>query len=347
MSTPVRPVVEQRGGDDQHRHVDDRRPAPWRDDVDALEAQQLAPLGGVAARDARGGQRRVQVDDVRHHGRAEDADGEQQAVGAAEVRHEPGSELAAVDVDVQRRRRGSRARRSRASRRSPARSGGSRASAARGSRRRRPRSSGPPTNGGTPNSRLSAIAAPTNSARSVAMAIASACTHRPKVTGRGKCSRHSSGRLRPVAMPVLADRYCIEHRHQVRGDDHPQQQVAVLGAAGDVRGEVARIDVGDGGDERRPEQRRARRAPGPRRRSAAQRRARAASRRRGRGAAIAPASAVGRRSRAPTLDPHRARPARRRARARRSPKRTNSGPPNGWRSTTCSRSPGAMPRSAR
>ena len=65
----------------------------------------------------------------------------------------------------------------------------------------------PATNGGTPKSRLSAIAAPTNSARSVAIAIASACSHSPNVTGFLKCSRHSSGRLRPVAMPVLADRY--------------------------------------------------------------------------------------------------------------------------------------------
>ena len=46
-----------------------------------------------------------------------------------------------------------------------------------------------------------------------------------------------------------------EHRHQVRGDDHPHQQVAVLGAAGDVGGEVARVDVRDRGDERRAEQR--------------------------------------------------------------------------------------------
>ena len=65
----------------------------------------------------------------------------------------------------------------------------------------------PAANSGTPNRRLSAIAAPTNSARSVAIAISSAWTHRPQVTGRGKCSRHSSGRLRPVAMPTLADRY--------------------------------------------------------------------------------------------------------------------------------------------
>ena len=59
-----------------------------------------------------------------------------------------------------------------------------------------------------PNSRCSPIAAPTNSARSVAIATISACTQRPKFTVRGKLSRQSSGRLRPEASPALADRYC-------------------------------------------------------------------------------------------------------------------------------------------
>ena len=40
-----------------------------------------------------------------------------------------------------------------------------------------------------------------------------------------------------------------QHRHQVRGDDHPDERVAELRAAGDVRGEVAGVDVGDAGDE--------------------------------------------------------------------------------------------------
>ena len=46
-----------------------------------------------------------------------------------------------------------------------------------------------------------------------------------------------------------------QHRHQVRDEDDPQQQVAVLRARGDVGGEVARVDVGDRGDEGRPEER--------------------------------------------------------------------------------------------
>jgi hypothetical protein len=36
----------------------------------------------------------------------------------------------------------------------------------------------------------------------------SAWAHRPQLTHRGKCVRHSSGRLRSVAIPSLADRYC-------------------------------------------------------------------------------------------------------------------------------------------
>ena len=53
------------------------------------------------------------------------------------------------------------------------------------------------------------MAPPITSARSVAMATSSACTHMPRVTARGKWSRHSSGRFRPVARPSLADRVWI------------------------------------------------------------------------------------------------------------------------------------------
>jgi hypothetical protein len=53
------------------------------------------------------------------------------------------------------------------------------------------------------------MAAPTNSARSVAIAISSAWIQSPMAAGRGNCSRHSSARLRPVATPTLADRYWI------------------------------------------------------------------------------------------------------------------------------------------
>ena len=56
-----------------------------------------------------------------------------------------------------------------------------------------------------PKSRWKPIAAPRNSARSVAIAIASACTHSPIDVRRENRSRQTSGRLRPVAMPSFAE----------------------------------------------------------------------------------------------------------------------------------------------
>src|SRR5215212_834544 len=46
-----------------------------------------------------------------------------------------------------------------------------------------------------------------------------------------------------------------QHRHQVGGEDDPEQQIAILGTGLDVGGEVAGIHVGDRGDERRTEKR--------------------------------------------------------------------------------------------
>ena len=44
-----------------------------------------------------------------------------------------------------------------------------------------------------------------------------------------------------------------QHRHQVAGDDDPDQHVAELGAALNVGGEIAWINVGDAGDKGWPE----------------------------------------------------------------------------------------------
>ena len=58
---------------------------------------------------------------------------------------------------------------------------------------------------GSPKTRCSPSAAPVNSARSVAIATASACSHRPTTNRRGSRSRQTSGSDSPVAMPSLAD----------------------------------------------------------------------------------------------------------------------------------------------
>jgi hypothetical protein len=55
--------------------------------------------------------------------------------------------------------------------------------------------------------------------------------------------------------PELRRERLDQHRHQVRGEDHPAERVAELRAARDVRREVARVDVRDARDEGRPEER--------------------------------------------------------------------------------------------
>ena len=62
------------------------------------------------------------------------------------------------------------------------------------------------------------------------------------------------GQVHPGRDPELRAHRLDQHRHQV-GDEHdPEEQVAELGAAGHVGGEVARVDVGHRGDEGRSEE---------------------------------------------------------------------------------------------
>ncbi len=66
----------------------------------------------------------------------------------------------------------------------------------------------PPTSRGRSNSRYSAIAPPTTSARSVAIATNSACSQYAMRVGVRVWSATASGSVRPVTSPSLADRYC-------------------------------------------------------------------------------------------------------------------------------------------
>jgi len=50
--------------------------------------------------------------------------------------------------------------------------------------------------------------------------------------------------------PDLRRQVLHEHGDHVGPDDHPHEEIAVPGSRGDVGGEVARVDVGDRGDER-------------------------------------------------------------------------------------------------
>ena len=119
-----------------------------------------------------------------------------------------------------------------------------------------------------PKRMLRPIAAPMNSARSVAIAITSAWSQSATLVLRENRSRQTSGRFMPGGDPELRAHRLDHHRHQVRHEDDPEQQVAELRAAGHVRREVAGVDVRDRRDERRPEKRPEppRAAPAPRER---------------------------------------------------------------------------------
>ena len=64
------------------------------------------------------------------------------------------------------------------------------------------------SNKGMCSSRLSPIAAPRNSARSVAMAVTSCVIHSVMQTPREKRTRHISARFLPVAIPSFAESPC-------------------------------------------------------------------------------------------------------------------------------------------
>ena len=107
---------------------------------------------------------------------------------------------------------------------------------------------------GMPKSRLRPSAAPTTSAMSQ--------RHRDHLglqpeADRGAAREALAAELGEVLAgrdPELRRLGLDQHRDQVGREHDPEQQVAELGAAGDVGGEVAGVDVGDGGDEGRAEE---------------------------------------------------------------------------------------------
>ena len=118
----------------------------------------------------------------------------------------------------------------------------------------------PARNSGTPNSSLQAERG--------AEELGQVGRHRDDLRLRPQPEHHGAaeagaaglGQVQPGGDAELGAHRLDEHRHQVRHDDDPQQQVAERRAAGHVGREVARVDVGHGGDERRARGTAARRA---------------------------------------------------------------------------------------
>ena len=322
--------MEERGGDDQHRHVDQARDAHRDAHVDALEVQQPLALAVVARRDAPLRERRVQVDDVRHHGGAEDAGGEQHRVGPGEARDEALGGLAGIEADAQRV-----VEEAEDDEAEQAGDDGLEAPVALGLQPEdRERDDGGDEAGleerhveeqvqrdggadelgevGRHGDQLGLDPQPPGD--------------RPREVIAAQLGEVAPGREADLGREVLD-----QHRHEVGAEQHPQQQVAVLGAAGDVRREVARVDVGDAGDEGRAEQGQ-RPAQAPARLQLLQ-----ATRRR-QGDGVVGHAAISTRMARASAPP---------STCTSSPKRAKVGPSKGCLSMTSNRSPGAMPRSAR
>ena len=210
----------------------------------------------VAPDDAPLREGRVEVDDVGHAGRAEDPDGEQHALGAVEAGHEAGRARYRT-----RRARPANTWKPKAITITPT-NAAITTSSLRKPRlwRARIRKEAAPVrsaagNSGSPVIRLIPIAAPTNSAMSVAMAISSACTQSRNVTGRENLLAAHLGQVHPRRDPELGAHRLDQHRHQVCHENDPEEEIAELRTTGHVRGEVAGVDVRDRRDEGRPEER--------------------------------------------------------------------------------------------
>ncbi len=246
--------MQHRGGRDEHAGVDEPGEPEREDDVDHLEPEHLAPLLGGAADHAPLGERRVQVDDVRHHGRAEDADGEQDRAAAGERGDESAGDLGGLrarEEHLRAERQHDHEHEPRDERLELANAtllhredgegddgrdeggGQQRHTEEQVDRDRRPQELGE-----VAGHRGELALEPEADARTPAELSAA---HLGQVQARGDAEFGAKG--------------LDQHRHEVGGDDHPEERVAELGAAADVGREVARVDVGDGGHEGRAEER--------------------------------------------------------------------------------------------
>ena len=70
-----------------------------------------------------------------------------------------------------------------------------------------------------------------------------------RTTGRGELVARHLGEVLARRNAQLGRERLDQHRHQVAGDHDPQQEIAELGAALNVGGEVPGVDVRDRGDE--------------------------------------------------------------------------------------------------
>ncbi len=246
---------ERRRSHHEHRDVDQAGDRHRDDHVDARVAEERLRVLVRLGHEPVLGQRRVEVDDVRHDRRAEDPDREEERLAAAELRHDRVVEDRAVlrvgedelgDVagaDHADERRDHRLERPRAE---PLQTEDRERRDARDDRREE-----------------EAPAEEEAEADRRAEELGEVGRHRDQLGLAPEQERRAprvllAADLREVAPgrdPELGRERLDQHRREVRGDDHPHQPVAEARAGGDVGREVAGVDVGDAGDERRPQER--------------------------------------------------------------------------------------------
>ena len=245
---------EDRRGDHEHRHVDEAGDDHCDENVDARVPVEGLRLVVVPGNDPMLCQRRVQVDDMRHHCGAEDPDREQNGLVALELRqdrmlrdltqgrmHDP--DLAEV-TDPDHRDEGGdhRLERAEAVPLEPEDQERDHAGDHRGWEERNAEQQLDPDRR--------------------AEELGQVGRHRDQLrlypeADRGAAREALPADLRQVPSgcdPELRRQRLDQHRHQVRRDDHPEERESELGSAGDVRGEVARIHVGHAGDEGRAQE---------------------------------------------------------------------------------------------
>ena len=225
------------------------------DHVDEREAVDPAPGLRRAADQAPLGERRVQVDHVRHDGRADDAHRQQQRRGARDARHERAVgdlvHAGAREHDLDRERRHDHPHQDRDDRLQAAKP-----------RRLQPQDP-EGRHGGDQAADEQRQPEDDVDAQRRADELGQIGRHRDELGLDPQPDDHRPREVLPAQLgQVLAGRDADlgadrldQHRHEVGDDDRPQQLVAELRAGGHVDGEVARIDVGDGGDERRSQER--------------------------------------------------------------------------------------------
>jgi hypothetical protein len=246
--------VEQRGGDDQHGEVDEPGHAHGDDHVPALEPQHLALLGVVAQRDPALGQGGVQVDDVGHDGGTDNAHRQQRGAGAGQGGHETtgdprgaGADLGEVVEETEGHDEQQRDDRQLELAMPPLLQGQDPEGNDGGDQPRRQR--GHLEQQVQPDRRANELGQVGGDGNDLGLRPQ---PDRPSPTQvvPGELGKVAAGGHAQLRREVLH-----EHRHQVGQHDHPDQRVAEPGARFEVGGEVARVDVGHRGDERRPQQR--------------------------------------------------------------------------------------------